>query len=194
MKCTPFRKKPGGRIKTAPVQRLKDASPEVQALVFGIGNSMTLVEGVAAIKKQIGIDIVWPQSLSKWLCWYARQEAFRESKALVREAVKEFVEKSDGKALWRYMSRTVIGDAASRMDSAMQIDMLKVELEAEKMQQHNELERAKLALRERELTMEQDKLKTAQRRLEKLEGIAVDVTLTPEQKAARLREVFGVSE
>lgn len=168
---------PGAGAAMPAMTRLKMLPAEDRARIADACRGATLEDGRSFVKTEFGIEIKWNSKLSVWLAWQAKQNEF-DSQNQFAEQVREWLKDYDPRITPDELRRAELVALARRADKAGDNKLLLQTL----------IEQG----RDEERRLDREKFEETKRLNSAAKEVAANEALTPEEKARRMKEIFGI--
>ncbi len=175
----------------SPVTQLQWLSPEVRAQIYEQTAQLKPEESVQWLETEFGISKVSVLDLAQWRQWQSLQARLDIFNDISNQVVAWFANNNPtaSRELIREAGITLfLSEAMGRQDEKAFALYAKLSLDVQK-------DLAKLRQDERKLDLDERRLQLAEKKAQQEEDekkANEPVPLTPEQKAARFREIFGI--
>ena len=181
----------------APLSRLKRSSTEDKNWAFDLGKTMSSAQAREQIKERLGIELNWDAQYATFRSWFWRILQMQRHSELSNEAVRQFVKVANGASLRAYALKRLHAMSDMLADPKMAMEVVRIELEEEKLRIHREIETQKIAMREKEISLDRERFEwsaaeAAMKAWSDIKIIAADGDMTNAQKIQAVRlKLFG---
>lgn len=194
------RKPRASKGETPELTKLKQLPEELQEQILAAlegdptTNPPTRPKSLAEVRANLllppfEVDLSSDSQLSRWRSWYLRQRSLEQANKIAEDIALAFAEgeiAATPEQVREFQLRMLTAAADNLQSPGLMLAIAKEIRAGESAKTKADLEYRKLELAER-------RVKVAERKLDQLKSTLTDTKLTPEQREAKMKEVFGLA-